>query len=85
MNCGSSRCFGYYETFEEADKAVRENRCDIREYLYDYCFIENIPSGIHPICLPEDRHLYEYDETTDSFVKIDEPVALHHIVGWALG
>ena len=33
---GSSRTFGYYETEDDAIKAVLGNYCDIFEYMYDY-------------------------------------------------
>ena len=41
------RCFGYFETFEEAEKAVLNNRCDIWETIHEYVVIEKIEDGIH--------------------------------------
>ena len=35
LDVGSSRTVGYKESFEQADRAVRENHCDICEALYE--------------------------------------------------
>jgi len=86
FDSGSSRCFGYYITFEEADRAVRENRCDIHECLYEYCFIEKIEPGLHAYCDPQkDRQLYQYQFETGEWESIPEPLCLTHIVNWAIG
>ena len=85
IHMGSSRCFGYYNSFEEADEAVKENRCDLHEYLYKYCLVEAITPGIHQICLVEDRHFYEFDTHKGCWEPKPEPECLARIINFAIG
>lgn len=39
--------FGYYKELIDAERALKENRLDMHEYMYDYAIIEWIPEGIH--------------------------------------
>jgi len=80
---GGSRCFGFKETFENADQAVRENWCDIHEYTYDYVIIEEMNPGIHPNV--ENRWFYKFNHEDEVYVPIDEPEELKHFCNLALG
>ena len=42
------RCFGFYNTRDEAEKAVRMNHMNMWEHYYNYIVIEYIECGIHP-------------------------------------
>lgn len=43
----SDRCFGYYDTELKAKEAVRQNRGEMQECLYNFLVIEKIGQGIH--------------------------------------
>lgn len=83
LNMGDVRTFGYYNSFEHADEALKRNRCDMYEYLYGYALIEKIESGIHPIA--EERWFYKYDEEKDGFYPIEEPKEFENFINIALG
>lgn len=68
-NGGSTRTFGYYNEFEEADQAVKENRLDMHEYLYKYIIVEQIGQGIHPWV--KNEWWYKYNPETNEFEPID--------------
>ena len=83
LETGAIRTFGYYTYFEYADEALRENYCDMYEYLYMYAVVEKIDSGIHPIA--EERWFYKYDEEKNGFYPIEEPKEFEHYINIALG
>lgn len=81
---GTHRCFGYKETFDKADQAVKENRCDINETIYNYVVIEFIKSGIHSICL-ENRWFYKFDYDKGIYEPIEEPGEVKGFCNFAIG
>lgn len=48
-----SRCFGYYPDKDETLTAVKENRGDLNEGIYDYLVVEKISEGMHSIAEEE--------------------------------
>lgn len=56
---GGNRTWGWYETFEEAERAVLENHTDIFECTYDYAVIEEVGPGV--MALGEVRQWYRAD------------------------
>lgn len=57
-----ARCFGYFSSFEEAKKAVDENRFDMNEAgYYTWIVIEDLHEGIHPIAVI--RGWWRWDQT----------------------
>ena len=76
----STRAVGWLPTFEEADKRVRNNDCDIYEYCYTYAVIEETPSGYYPMASIDNSdvsngtvlYFYKYDDKTRKYVKLDE-------------
>lgn len=76
----SSRCFGYYETFEEADQRVRQNAMDIHECLYDLAVIEKIDPGIHSI--PDNGIWYKY-VGNDTWEPTEKPALLKQFINMA--
>lgn len=77
------RCFGYFDTLEEAQKAVSENRHDMHETCYHYLLIEAISVGIHPNA--EKVQWYTFDVANDKWVAIPEPEQSKHTCNYALG
>ena len=49
IQVGSSRTPGWYSTFEDAERTVLENTCDIWETCYDYACIEKYHEGLYGI------------------------------------
>jgi len=80
---GGVRTFGFYSTFEEADKAVRENRCDLSEYTYNYAVIEEVPEGIHSFA--QNRWVYKFNDSKKTFEPIDEPEEIKHFSNFSMG
>jgi len=80
---GAQRTFGYYSDKATTFKAVKENWCDLFEYLYEYAVIENIPEGIHPMC--EERWFFKFNQKTREFEPIEEPIEFEHLINFALG
>jgi len=81
-----TRCFGFYNTYNEAFKAVEENRGNMEECLYDYIVMEYIEPGIHPMVHAE--QWWQWDETIRRwrFLPDDEkPKQFIGICNWALG
>ena len=84
------RCFGFYETCDEAFNAVEENRGNMRECLYDYLVIELIEQGIHPEVLVEywfkwDSEYCHPDMSHGRWLKCEKPEEFNGIVNFALG
>ena len=79
-----TRCVGYFKTFEKAEKAVKENACDIWETCYDYAVIENIPEGLYQY----DFHptWYKWDDLNEEYKRIEgRPEEYKNQVGFNLG
>jgi hypothetical protein len=81
----NKRTFGFYEHYVDAYKAVKENRCNMCECLYDYIVIEYMEEGIHPEVHKEqwfkwDDHLNRWDMS-----EIDKPNEFIGWVNWAIG
>lgn len=65
LDVGFQRTFGYYDNFNYADEALKQNYCDMHEAIYHYAVIEKINTGIHPIA--EKRWFYKYDKEKEGF------------------
>lgn len=83
LDMGDSRVFGFKETFEQADSALKNNVCDMYEYLYSYAVVEEMKPAIHPDV--ENRWFYEYDKEKEGFFPINEPEEFKHFCNIALG
>lgn len=71
LDVGSSRTVGYKESFEQADRAVRENHCDICEAIYEYACIEELEAGLYPDA--KNVWWYKWDPEMYGYAPIDEP------------
>lgn len=88
---GSTRTFGFYNTYNEAWEAVRENRGNMEECLYDYLVIEYIEPGIHPQVHKEEWYEWDADMPLPEnaghgkWMPTMKPMEFEGIVNWALG
>ena len=80
---GDSRCWGYYEHYDQAVMALRENRTDLHEGCYNYAVIEKFGPGIVPYC--EMRQWFKWDKEANGYREIDEPECVAHITNFAIG
>ena len=74
LDMGTSRTFGFKETFEEAEYALN---------LYDYAIVEEMHPAIHPTV--ENRWFYKYDREKNGFFRMEEPKEFTHYSNIALG
>lgn len=77
------RCFGYFQTFKEAEKAILNNSCDIFEYIHEYAVIEKVQDGIHQ--LDFNPHWYKWDEKKECYEKSEKPKFADGYIGWCIG
>jgi len=78
-----SRCFGFYAEYADAMSAVMQNRCDMRECLYDYLVMEEIGEGIHPEVKKE--IWFKWMEERRGWYHCVKPSEFVGVVNWALG
>ena len=83
LETGYARTFGFKESFEEAEKALNENRCDMRETIYNYAVVEEINAGIHPEV--EMEAWFKWNEEKQGFYRIEKPEPVLHFCNFALG
>ncbi len=74
LDIGGSRTFGYYETEDDAIKAVLGNYCDIFEYMYDYVVVEHIKLGLYNQAT--NRWFFKWNDTLKKYEAI-EPLDDH--------
>jgi len=81
---GDTRPFGWFPSFEIAERIILENKSDINEAgYYRFFVIEEIQSGIHAISNMESWYQWDYDHK--AYYAIDKPREFRHIIGWSLG
>lgn len=76
-----TRTFGYYKGWDAAYKAVKENRCNMHECLYQYLVMEQIDEGIHALC--QDEQWFKW--TRNGWKDCKKPKELQGFTNWALG
>lgn len=79
----SSRCIGYFKSFEEAEHIVVNNVGDIEETIYNYCVIENIPEGIYQY--DQDAKWYKFNDLDEVYKPCEKPKELNSFVGFGIG
>lgn len=67
----SLRTVGYFEDFNDAERIVVENVCDIWEYTYDYAMIEEIGPGLYPTI--DGFWLYKWNTEAKKYERIALP------------
>lgn len=86
VNDHTTRCVGYFSTFEKAEDLVTHNYCDINETCYKYAIIENIPEGIYQY--DYNPTWYKYNALKDEYERCEKPVRelkFDNAVGYAIG
>jgi hypothetical protein len=92
VNC--SRTFGFFNTYGEAYKEIRDNGRNLQECLYEYLVLEYIEPGIHSQVHKAEWWKwtnYEYnDDPNDTRVDTWEvmsytPEQFVHLTNWAVG
>lgn len=58
--CKSLRSVGWFATFSEAERIVKNNVCDIYEDTYKYAVIESTPVGIYPMAYGKIRTEFKF-------------------------
>lgn len=76
-----SRTFGYYKGWDKAYAAVKENRDNMHECLYNYLVMENIGEGIHACC--NDEQWFKW--TGKRWKDCRKPNWAKGLTNWALG
>ena len=69
------RCVGYYESYEQSARVVRENVGDIYEGIYNYAVIEGIPSGLYQH--DPNPHWFQITDK-NTYVEIEKPEFAKH-------
>lgn len=83
---GDIRCVGFYYDKESAEEAVKENCCDIWEYLYDYAVIEQTPPGVYGTSSSGyERWFYKFNQEIKRYEPITEPECVTHIYALGIG
>ena len=78
--------FGFYNTYNEAYTAVKENRGNMEECLYDYLVMEYIEPGIHPMVHSEQWWRWNGADRKWEFLDANnKPSEFIQICNWALG
>ena len=81
-----NRTFGFYNTYNEAYQAIKENRGGLDECVYNYIIMEYIEPGIHPMV--HATEWWEWDTKSNSWQYIPErewPDEFIGLTNWALG
>ena len=79
----SQRCFGYFQTFEEAEKAVLNNSCDIWETIHEYAVIEKVEDGIHQYDF--NPTWFKWNLEKECYEKVEKPDFTKGYIGWGIG
>lgn len=85
-----SRTFGFFNTHNEAYKAISENQGSMCESLYDYLVLEYIEEGIHPEVRSEswfkwDEEYCHPDMSHGRWISCGKPEEFRGICNWSIG
>lgn len=81
-NC-QSRTIGWYSNFEEAEKAILEDHCNLWEDGYwHYASIEEVTFGVYPIP-PKSEQWYR--NRNEKIIKVDKPERFKIVVNFSIG
>lgn len=79
-----NRAVGFFETFDEADEAVKNNVMDINECgYYRFAVIEEVLPGVY--MHPRKELWYKWNHEKDSYEPCDKPERFKQVIGWSLG
>lgn len=78
------RSVGFFYTFEDADRAVRQNMGDMNEDgHYIFAVIEPVREGIY--VLPRKETWYKFNNEKKEYEPCEKPNRFKCIAGWSLG
>lgn len=78
----SKRTFGFYVNCSDAMAAIKENRCNMHECLYNFLVLEEVAEGIHPIA--ETEVWFEWSDT-GGWIISKKPAEYDCVINWAIG
>lgn len=80
---GEKRVIGYFNNWEDADKAVKANLCDrIFDSDYEYAVIEEVKEGV--IKPSKTSWWYKLNEDTLQYEPVDKPEIVKLVQGFAM-
>lgn len=77
---GDRRCIGYYNSYENALKAI--SICNLHRDEYEYCIIEEIPEGVYKDT--PHRWLFKRDINKE-YLPIKEPQIIANVRNFSIG
>lgn len=78
------RCWGYEESFDEAEEAVINNYSDLSECFYQWAIIEEHMMGY--FAMPTGKYQwFHWNVDKDKFERCDRPTWSKHICSWGIG
>ncbi len=80
------RTLGFYSTLAETEKAIVENRGEMREKYYDFIVVEYMEPGIFPRVIHVDW--WDWDNDSGRWERLLPefwPENLKNITNWAIG
>ena len=79
-----TRCWGYTDTFEQAEKDVLDNYTDMRECSYQWVIIEE--HVMDTFAMPTGRfQWYHWNQMTQSYEKCRQPAWSKGVCSWGIG
>ncbi len=75
---GSTTMPGFYHDLDTAINVMHENRCDLRETVYDAGFIICRFPGLYRNPGPEGRMYFVWDEEKQGYFETEEPKIFCH-------
>ncbi len=80
---GDTRCIGFFQNLDSAISYIAEHPTKIFDTIYKYCIIEQIDEGAYKYS--KNRYLYEYNEPSNNYNQIDEPIILNKVTNFSMG
>ena len=78
------RCVGFYFDLDIAKQEVLNNSCDIFEFSYIYCVIEEIGEGMY--YFPRKSFWFKWNYEEDKYVALEtKPERFINIGGFGIG
>ncbi len=78
----SSRCFGWYPFFEEAELAVLQNQASLNENgYYKWIVIEETSCGVFPIVSRQWWYMWD----GENYIPTDKPSVFNNLINWGIG
>ena len=76
---GATSTSGFYYDINDAIQAVEEDRCGLRETIYDAAFILCRFCGLFQTVSSEFRMYFIWDADKEGYIQKEEPIIFKHI------